>query len=71
MVQRILPKVMLPLFTKSSKYCLVRSIWKQYLCEDDDYEEILLNEKWRVEPSIFLNDDGVQFLMCKFQNGGQ
>ena len=35
MVQIILPKVMLSLFTKSSKYRLVQLIWKEYFCEVD------------------------------------
>ena len=56
MVQIVLPKVMLPLFTKSSKYCLVQSIWKQYFREDDDYSKILMNGEWRVKPRIFFDD---------------
>ena len=70
-VQIFLPRLMLPLFIKSSKYRLVWLIWEQYLCEVDYYSKILLNGKWIVKPSIFFYGYGVQVLIYNFHNGGQ
>ena len=73
MIQKILPKVLLPLYTDPSQYRLVHFSWNQYYrSTPEDYPTILLNKKWPVKPSVQLNVDGcLEILTCQYHNGGE
>jgi predicted GIY-YIG superfamily endonuclease len=72
MIQRLLLKVNLPLFSDPSKYRLVQHTWSKYFRLGDDYRTILLNNDWQIKPSILLREDGgVAVLTCKYHGGGE
>ena len=41
------------------------SVWTQYFREADDYDEIGLNSKWKIHPTILLTDSGPVVLTCR------
>ena len=55
MFQKILPKIQILLFTDKEKYRQVQFSWNQYMSEDYDYPNILLNDKWPINPSIKID----------------
>ena len=70
MIQRILNKVDLKLYTDNARYRYVNSCWNQYFREDNKYPTILLKENWPIKPSIIIDEDGVHILTCKQYDGG-
>lgn len=70
MIQRMLPKIVLPLWN-SSLYNRVQYSCNQYFSDENDYPTILLNDKWVVKPSIKIGDDGVVVITCKYHDNGQ
>ena len=70
MIQRMLTKINLKLYTDSSKYRMVYSCWNKFFRENNDYSTILLNDDWPVKPSIIMDEHGVHVLTCKHHNGG-
>lgn len=71
MVQRMLPKIILPLFSSHDKYRNVHWCSNRYCREEDEYPTIMLNDKWKVKPTVLLGEDGLQVLTCKTHGGGQ
>ena len=59
MIQRMLTKINLKLYTDSSQYRMVYSCWNKFLRENNDYSTILLNDDWPVKPSIIMDEHGV------------
>lgn len=71
MIQRMLPKVILPLYSGSNKYRLVHWSCSQYFLQYGNYTTIMLNDKWPVPPSVILDSNGLKVLTCKSHDGGQ
>ena len=70
MIQRLLPRVNLTLYSDASNYRLVHSCTNNYFRDDDQYARIMLNEEWVVKPSIVLEDGCLKVITCKWHDGG-
>ena len=70
MIQRMLPKVILILYSNANQYRFVQSSSNRYFCENCEYPMIMLNEYWRVKPSVILEDGHLKIITCKYHDGG-
>ena len=58
-IQRMSPKIIIPIYTDSPKYRLIQSSWNQYFCCNvDEKPTILLNNNWPIKPSIQIDKEG-------------
>ena len=39
-----------------------------YYREDDNYDSIMLNDKWKIKTSVLLDEDEIHVLTCKFHD---
>ena len=69
-IQRLLLSSVLPLRKFSTKYVHVQSSWNQYFREENDFDLILLNDDWKVMPTIIWSDSGPKVLTCRYHGGG-
>ena len=68
MIQRMLPKIIIPLYSSKQKYKLVHWSCNQYYLAYNNYQMIMLNDEWPVQPSVALSNDGLQVMTCKYHN---
>ena len=59
MIQRMLPKIIIPLYSSAQKYKQVHWSCNQYYLSYNNYSTIMLNDKWPVQPSVILDKDGL------------
>ena len=69
MIQRMLLNINLPLFHQ--KYNKVHHSWDMYNRNANEYDLILLNDEWKIKPSIVIDENGVHVLTCKYHDGGE
>ena len=70
MFQKMLPKVLIKLYSKHQKYRFVQSSWNQYFGLDGEYPEIMLNSNWPIKPSVKFDNKGMHILTCRYHNNG-
>ena len=70
-VQKILPKVVIKVYSDKKDYNKVSSSWNGYFRLDNSYPDILLNYQWEIKPSILIHEDGYNILTCKFHDKGE
>ena len=70
-IQRMLPRVILPLYSGSKKYRLVHWTSNQYRIHYNNYQTMMLNDDWGVTPCAILDKDGLEVCICKTHNDGQ
>ena len=70
-VQKILPKVVIKVYSDKKDYNKVSSSWNGYFRLDNSYPDILLNDQWEIKPSILIDEDGYNILTCKFHDKGE
>jgi len=71
MFQKILSKVVLKTYSDKKLFKNVASSWNGYFRNNDDYPDILLNKKWKVKPSVLIDEEGCNVLTCKYHNKGE
>ena len=72
MIQQMLPKIIIPLYSSTHKYKRVHwSCSNQYYLSYNNDLTIMLNDKWPVQPSVILDKDGLQVMTCKYHNKGK
>ena len=71
MIQRMLSKITLPLYSDAKDYRLVHWSSNQYYLRYNKYSTIMLNNNWTVQPSVILNKNGLQIMTCKYHNKGK
>ena len=68
----MLPKIRIPLYTESSNYRLIQSIWNQYFCCNvDEYPTIITNKNWPIKPRIRIDEEGLTVLTWQYHDGGE
>ena len=71
MFQKILPKVVINVYSDKDKFKNVSSSWNGYFRTDNSYPDLLLNDKWKIKPSIIIDEEGCYILTCKFHDKGE
>ena len=72
LIQRMLPKIIVSLYSDSSKYRRVQSSWNQYMRSNvDTYLTILLDKEWRIKPTVLIDEEGIRALTCQYHDGGE
>lgn len=71
MFQKILPKVVIDVYSDKSKFKNVSSSWNGYFRTSNSYPDLLLNDEWKIKPSIIIDEEGCNILTCKFHDKGE
>ena len=71
MFQKMLPKVIIPLYSDKNKYQHISSSWNGFFRSNNDYPCLLLNDEWKIKPSLIIDEEGCNVLTCRHHNGGE
>ena len=70
-IQRMLPKIIVPCFSDAKKHKFIQSSWNNYFDINDNYPCILVKKSWPTKLSVLLDDNGLHVLACKHHNSGE
>ena len=69
MLMKIFPKMLIDGYSDKKQFRLIQSSWTQYFRESvDEYATILMNDKWKIQPSIIVDESGIHVLTCQYNN---
>ena len=71
MIQRMLPKVVLKLYSSTTHCRKVHFSSNCYFRVDDQYPTILLNDNWKVKPAVVIEEGCLKIITCKAHHGGR
>ena len=67
----MLPETNLLLYSNKAAYRQVQYSSNTYMREKDEYDSVLLNGRWKVKPSVIIDNGRLKVLTCKWHDGGR